>query len=135
VKRLADFAVGDTFRSVRHVDALRPVYYAAASGDFNPIHVDPAVGAAAGFRGTILQGMCTYSWAAEACAAYLDDPARLRRLKVRFSRPVQPGDTVTFEGRCVAVDGATLRLELTARNQAGEDVLKNVEAEAIVAAS
>jgi acyl dehydratase len=77
--------------------------------------------------------MCTYSWAAEACAAYLDDPARLRRLKVRFSRPVQPGDTVTLEGRCVAVDGATLRLELTARNQAGEDVLKNVEAEAVVA--
>jgi acyl dehydratase len=132
MKRLGDFAVGDTFTSVREVDPLRPVYYASASGDFNPIHIDPRTGAAAGFRGTILQGMCTCSWAAEACVAYLGDPARLARLRVRFSRPVQPGDTLTFEGRCVAVDGTRLRLELTARNQAGEDVLKGVVAEATV---
>ncbi len=132
MKRLGEFAVGDTFGAVREVDPFRPVYYAAASGDFNPIHIDPGTGAAAGFRGTILQGMCTYAWAAEACVAYLGDPARLRRLRVRFSRPVQPGDTVTFEGRCVARDGATLQLELTARNQAGEDVLKGVVADAVV---
>lgn len=134
MKRLGEFAVGDTFRAVREVDPFRPVYYASASGDFNPIHIDPAIGAAAGFRGTILQGMCTYSWAAEACVAYLGDPARLRRLKVRFSRPVQPGDTLTFEGRCVAVEGARVKLELTARNQAGDEVLKGVVAEAVVEA-
>lgn len=132
MKRLSEFAVGDTFRAVREVDPFRSVYYAAASGDFNPIHIDPTIAAAAGLRGVILQGMCTYSWAAEACVAYLGDPARLRRLKVRFSRPVQAGDTVTFEGRCAAIDGGTLRLELTARNQAGEDVLKGVVAEAVV---
>jgi acyl dehydratase len=132
MKRRGEFAVGDTFRAVREVDPFRPVYYAAASGDFNPIHIDPRIAAAAGFRGVILQGMCTYSWAAEACVAYLGDPARLRRLKVRFSRPVQTGDTLTFEGRCTAIEGATLRLELTARNQAGEDVLKGVVADAVL---
>jgi len=132
MKALGEFAVGDTFRAVREVDPFRPVYYAAASGDFNPIHIDPNIAAAAGFRGVILQGMCTYSWAAEACVAYLGDPARLRRLKVRFSKPVQAGDTVTFEGRCVAKEGTTLRLELTARNQAGDEVLKGVVAEALV---
>jgi 3-hydroxybutyryl-CoA dehydratase len=132
MKSRSEFAVGDTFRAVREVDPFRPIYYAAASGDFNPLHIDPNVAVAAGFRGAILQGMCTYSWAAEVCAAYLGDPARLRRLKVRFSRPVQAGDTLTFEGRCVALDGASLRLELTVRNQAGEDVLKGVVAEATV---
>ncbi len=132
MKQLGEFAEGDTFRAVREVDPFRSIYYAAASGDFNPIHLDPNVAAAAGFRGVILQGMCTYAWAAEACVAYLGDPARLRRLKVRFSRPVQAGDTVAIEGRCVAVEGRTLRLELTARNQAGEDVLKGVVAEAVV---
>ncbi len=132
MKTAAEFRVGDTFALERTCDRYRPVYYAAASGDFNPIHIDPSVAAAAGFRGVILQGMCTYSWAAEACVAYLGDPARLRRLRVRFSRPVQAGDTVTFEGRCAAVEGSTLRLELTARNQAGEDVLKGVTAEAVI---
>jgi acyl dehydratase len=129
VKRLADFAVGDTFRAVREVDPYRPIYYAAAAGDFNPLHIDPRVGRAAGFRGAILQGLCTYAWTAEACVEYLGDPARLRRLRVRFSRPVQIGDVVTIEGRCAAIEGGTLRLELAARNQDGEEVLKGAVAE------
>jgi acyl dehydratase len=121
--------VGDTFRAVREVDPYRPIYYAGASGDFNPIHIDPRVGRAAGLGGAILQGMCTYAWAAEACAAYLGDPARLARLRVRFARPVKVVDVVTFEGRCAAIDGGTVRIELTARNQDGEDVLKGAVAE------
>jgi acyl dehydratase len=129
VKPPRDFAAGDTFRAVREVDRYRPVYYAAASGDFNPIHIDPRVGRAAGFQGAILQGMCTYAWLADACVEYLGDPARLRRLRVRFSRPLQVGDVVTFEGRCIAVEGGTVRIEITARNQAGEEVLKGAVAE------
>ena len=132
MKRLAEFAVGDVFSAVREVDPYRSVYYAAASGDFNPIHIDPRVGRAAGFQGPILQGMCTYAWAAEACVAYLGDPARLRRLRVRFSRPVQAGDTLTFEGRCVSKEGETLRLELVAKNQDGAEVLTGVTADAVV---
>ncbi len=129
MKRLRDFAVGDTFRAVREVDAYRPIYYAAASGDFNPIHIDPRIGRAAAFQGAILQGMCTYAWVADACVEYLGDPARLRRLRVRFSRPLQVGDVVTFEGRCIAVEGGTVRVEIAARNQAGEEVLKGAVAE------
>jgi acyl dehydratase len=132
MKGLREFAVGDVFTSVREVDPFRPVYYAAASGDFNPIHIDPRVGRAAGFQGVILQGMCTYAWAAEACVAYLGDPARLRRLRVRFSRPVQAGDVLTIFGRCMAIEGDRLRLELAVSNQAGEDILSGATADAVV---
>jgi 3-hydroxybutyryl-CoA dehydratase len=133
MRRLQDFTVGDTFALVREVDAYRPIYYAAASGDFNPIHVDAEVGRAAGYSGVILQGMCTYAWLADACVAYLGDPGRLVRLRARFTKPVQVGDVVTIEGRCAAVEGDTVRLELTARNQKGEDVVKGVVAEGRVA--
>jgi acyl dehydratase len=133
VKQLQDFRPGDTFRLVRACDRYRPVYYAAASGDFNPLHIDPEAGRAAGLGGAILQGMCTYAWLAEACAAYFDDPGRVRRLRVRFSRPVAPGDTVTFEGRCVAVEGAMVRVEVAATNQRGEEVLKGASADALIA--
>lgn len=132
MKRLQDFTVGDTFVDVREVDRYRSVYYAAASGDFNPIHLDPHVGRAAGHAGVILQGMCTWSWLADACVAYLDDPARLARLRVRFTRPVQVGDVIRFEGRCTAIEGERIRLELTARNQNGEEVLKSAVAEGLV---
>jgi 3-hydroxybutyryl-CoA dehydratase len=129
VKTLADFRAGDTFELTRAADRYRPVYYAAVSGDFNPIHIDPEVGRAAGFPGAILQGMCTMAWLADACTAYLGDPARVKRLRVRFSRPVVVGDVVTFRGRCVAVEGPVVRLEVEARNQRGEEVLQGASAE------
>jgi acyl dehydratase len=132
VKTAADFRVGDTFGLVRTCDRYRPIYYAAASGDFNPIHIDPEVARLGGLPGNVLQGMCTLSWLAEACAAYFDDPGRLRKLRARFSRPVCIDDVVTFEGRCVAVEGRTVRVDVAARNQKGEEVLKGASAEADV---
>jgi acyl dehydratase len=131
MKTLRDFRAGDTFRLERTCDRYRPIYYAAASGDFNPIHIDPEVGRLAGQPGAILQGMCTMAWLADACLRYFDDPGRIRTLRTRFSRPVNVGDTVTFEGRCVAVEGPLVRLEVSARNQKGEEVLKGALAEAV----
>jgi 3-hydroxybutyryl-CoA dehydratase len=130
MKTATEFTVGDTFRLVREVDPYRPIYYAAASGDFNPIHIDPAIGQLAGYQGVILQGMCTFAWLAEACAAYVGDPGRVRRVRARFTKPVQVGDVLTFLGRCAAVEGPRLRLEVSATNQRGEEVLKGAVAEA-----
>jgi len=130
VKKLADFRAGDAFELTRSADRYLPVYYAAVSGDFNPIHIDREVARLAGFPDAILQGMCTMAWLADACTAYFGDPGRVRRLKARFSRPVVVGDSVTFRGRCVAVDGGIVRVEVEAVNQRGEEVLKGASAEA-----
>jgi acyl dehydratase len=69
------------------------------SGDFNPLHADPAVALAAGFDRPILHGLATYGMAARAVLrAVLDhDPARLRALAVRFTEPVYPGETVRVQ--------------------------------------
>jgi acyl dehydratase len=130
MKTRSEFRAGDGFTHVRTCDRLRPIYYAAASGDFNPIHVDAEVARAAGLPGPILQGMCTYAWLAEACSAYFGDPGAFHRLFARFSRPVLPGDAVTFEGQCTSAEGGAVRVEVSARNQRGEDVLRNAFAEA-----
>lgn len=129
---MASFEAGETFTHERTCDKYRPIYYAAASGDFNPIHIDPAVGEKAGLGGVILQGMCTMAWAAEAAVNYLGDPGALKKLRVRFSRPVVPGDTVRFSGKLSQADGGRLIGELSAKNQKGEDVLKGASFEAVV---
>lgn len=69
------------------------------SGDYNPLHADPAVAASAGFAKPILQGLCTYGVAGYAILRTLcaNDPTRLRRLDVRFSAPVYPGETIRTE--------------------------------------
>ncbi|MEX0789315.1 MAG: MaoC/PaaZ C-terminal domain-containing protein [Actinomycetota bacterium] len=70
--------------------------YADASGDHNPIHLDPAAARNAGFPNVVLHGMCTMAFAAKALVENLanGDPARIRRLKVEFARPVLPGQSL-----------------------------------------
>ncbi len=69
------------------------------SGDYNPLHADPAVAAKAGFDRPILHGLSTYG---VACHALLktycgDAPERLRALDCRYSAPVYPGETIRTE--------------------------------------
>lgn len=127
------FSEGDTFTHVRECDPYRAIYYAAASGDFNPIHIDKAVGEMAGLGGTILHGMCTMAWAVEAATRYLGDPGKIRKVRVRFSRPVAMGDVISFQGRVTGVDGSRLVAEISAKNQRGEEVLKGATVEASIA--
>jgi len=69
------------------------------SGDYNPIHADPELAAKAGFSQPILHGLCTMGLATKALLAEFGgaDPAKLKSLYVRFSKPVFPGETVRFE--------------------------------------
>jgi 3-hydroxybutyryl-CoA dehydratase len=126
------YSVGDTFTHVRECDRYRPIYYAAASGDFNPIHIDVEAGKAAGLGGNILHGLATMGWAVEAFVNYLGDPGKVSKVKVRFSLPVKVEDTITFSGKVTAIDGGKLTAELSAKNQRGEEVLKNTLVEARV---
>jgi acyl dehydratase len=70
------------------------------SGDLNPLHIDPAIGAQAGFGGPILHGLCTYGIVGRAVLAQEcgGDPGKLRFLSGGFKKPVWPGDTLLVEG-------------------------------------
>jgi len=69
------------------------------SGDYNPLHADPEVARAVGFKAPILHGLATYGLAGRAILRSMCDynASRLTGLDVRFSAPVYPGETVRFE--------------------------------------
>jgi acyl dehydratase len=67
------------------------------SGDYNPVHADPAVAARAGFSAPILHGLASYGIAARALLQACGEGASLRSIGVRFSAPVYPGETLRSE--------------------------------------
>lgn len=80
--------------------------YADASGDTGVYHLDDAAARRVGFDGIILHGMCTLASVGAAVLAELGggDVTRVRRLAVRFARPVIPGESLTT--RVWELDGA-----------------------------
>ncbi|HUY17848.1 MAG TPA: MaoC/PaaZ C-terminal domain-containing protein [Candidatus Binataceae bacterium] len=78
------------------IDRDQTVRYAQASGDRNPIHVDENVARMVGLPGIVVHGLCTMAFVARVMVDGLcdRDPARLKLLRVRFARPVFPGQTI-----------------------------------------
>ncbi|KQW22625.1 3-alpha,7-alpha,12-alpha-trihydroxy-5-beta-cholest-24-enoyl-CoA hydratase [Afipia sp. Root123D2] len=80
-------------------------------GDRNPLHSDPEFAKRGGFDRPILHGMCTYGLSCRAVLqTYADyDPAAFKQHAVRFSSPVFPGETVSFdlwkEGNVISLEG------------------------------
>ena len=79
-----------------HVDDDQTYRYRDASGDKMPIHVDDAFAKSVGLPGIIAHGLCTMAMCSQAVVKTVagGDPSRLRRLAVRFSKPVLPGNDV-----------------------------------------
>lgn len=69
------------------------------SGDYNPLHADPAVATSAGFERPILHGLASYGLVTRAllrqCSG--NDPQRFKALDIRFTSPVYPGETLVTE--------------------------------------
>ena len=109
------------------VDEDQPIRYAEASGDPNPIHTDENIAKMAGFPGVINHGMCTMAMAVKGAVDELaaGDPTRVRKVAVRFSKPVFPGQELTTkfwkEG---SEEGATV-YGFETLNPEGAAVIKN----------
>ena len=110
-------------------DKYLPHRYAGASGDFNPIHIDPEFAKQVGLPSNILHGLWSMAQVARACVnAAGGDPRSLKRLAVQFRGMGFPEQEIEVTGSVKEErDGVVVIVAEAA--QGGNKIIKNVEAE------
>ncbi|HYY77809.1 MAG TPA: MaoC/PaaZ C-terminal domain-containing protein [Actinomycetes bacterium] len=119
-------ALPEVAETIERADLVR---YAGASGDFNPIHWNDEVAKSVGLPGVIAHGMYSMGIAARMVAGWAGDPAAVKRLRVRFSAMIQPGQTLTARGEVAEVDGGRVAVRFWAEDEQGNRVLSKGMAE------
>ncbi len=110
-------------------DKYLPHRYAGASGDFNPIHVDPELARQVGLPGNILHGLYSMAQVARAAtAAAGGDPRSLKRLEVQFRGMGVPEQEITVSGTVKEAREGRVVVE-TVAEQGGKRIIRNAEAE------
>ena len=106
--------------------------YSRASGDQMPIHLDDQVAKSVGLPGIIVHGLCTMAYTSRAviASACPEDPTGLRRLAVRFSKTVQPSDSITtFLWNAGTTAEGTRKIAYETASNSGDMVIKDGLAE------
>jgi acyl dehydratase len=112
-------------------DRYLTLRYAGASGDFNPIHVDPEFAREVGLPGPILHGLWTMAQVARAATRAVRDPAALKRLSVEFRGMGVPEREIIVSARVRACEGERLLLD-TQAIQGEKRIVRNGEAELLI---
>lgn len=99
--------------------------YAAISGDFNPVHVDPDRATASPFGSTIAHGCIPMEPLFQALARAMGRPILPfgTRVSLRYRAPSRPGDAIRVEGAVADRTDDGWRVAFACLNQAGETVI------------
>jgi 3-hydroxybutyryl-CoA dehydratase len=113
-------------------DKYLPHRYAGASGDFNPIHIDPEFARAVGLPGNILHGLWMMAQVARGAAQLAKgDPRALKRLSVQFRGMGFPEQELVVSGTVKEAANGRVVIEMAAA-QGDNQVIRNAEAEVSV---
>ncbi len=96
-------------KSASRADLMR---YAAATGDWNPVHWDHATARRAGLAGVVAHGLLVASWVAQEAARFTTAAAPLRELDVRFHLPLRPGVAAEVGGSVGEIEESSATLSL-----------------------
>jgi acyl dehydratase len=123
-----DLAQGDSLPELKVTpDRYLPHRYAGASGDFNPIHIDPEFAKAVGLPQNILHGLWTMAQVARAHTDAARDPRALKRLEVQFRGMGMPEQEIIVTATVIEASDGRVVTE-TVAEQSGNQIIRNASA-------
>jgi 3-hydroxybutyryl-CoA dehydratase len=127
---MAELSAGEQIVDLKVTpDKYLPHRYAGASGDFNPIHIDPEFAKAVGLPNTILHGLYMMGLVARAATdAAGGDPKALKRLSVQFRGMGTPETEIAVTGTVKSVEDGRATIDVVAA-QGDNQTIRNAEAE------
>jgi 3-hydroxybutyryl-CoA dehydratase len=127
---MAELNAGEQIAELRVTpDKYLPHRYAGASGDFNPIHIDPEFAKAVGLPNTILHGLYMMGLVARAATeAAGGDPRSLKRLSVQFRGMGAPETEIAVSGAVESVEDGRATIDVVAA-QGENQTIRNAQAE------
>jgi acyl dehydratase len=127
---MAKLKQGDSIPELKVTpDKYLPHRYAGASGDFNPIHIDPEFAKQVGLPGNILHGLWMMAQVARAhTEAAGGDPRSLKRLSVQFRGMGFPEQELEVTAIVKEASNGTVVTDTVAA-QGDNQVIRNAEAE------
>jgi 3-hydroxybutyryl-CoA dehydratase len=121
-----EITIGQTTTFSRTIGEREIMLFAAASGDVNPLHLDPAYAATTPFGEPIAHGILSASLISAAVALQLPGPGAVYvSQSLRFLRPVKAGDQLTarLEVTAKREDKKFITLDCEIVNQHGKPVV------------
>src|ERR1700761_5781963 len=128
---MSDLKPGDAIPELRVTpDKYLTNRYAGASGDFNPIHIDPDFAKSVGLPSNILHGLYGMGLVAKTAAQGLagGDPRALKKLSVQFRGMGFPEQEIVVTGTVKEVEGERVTVDLEAK-QGDTRIIRNAVAE------
>jgi acyl dehydratase len=105
------------------VDRLTLALFAGASGDHNPIHVDPEHARRLGYDDVFAHGMLSMAWLGRLLVEWAR-PDQLVSWSVRFTAPTPVGAVPTCTGTVTDVADGVATLEVQVALDSGEVTLR-----------
>ena len=127
--KLDDLNVGTSLPELkRRVTQERINLYASATGDFNPIHINPEFASKTPLGSTVAHGMLILAYLSEFLTeGFGQDWLSSGNISARFKGPAYPGDTIMIRGKVTGVqreNGAILiDCDVLCQNQQDEPVI------------
>ena len=126
---IQEITIGDVASVTKTISESDVYLFAGITGDLNPAHVNAVVAEKSFFGGRIAHGILTSGLISTVLGMYLPGPGTIYlSQKLKFTKPVYIGDTITATGKVIEknVERNRVKLETICTNQKGEVVIRGV---------